>query len=83
MLGVLLADLAAEGEVYDTAYYVGAGASWSGSSPLLALGVITLSLSLHSIETTLERRREMSALVATGHPGRPRWRRPAARSAGW
>jgi hypothetical protein len=34
----------------------------------LALGVIALSLSLHSIEATLARRREVSALVATGVP---------------
>jgi hypothetical protein len=35
---------------------------------VIALGVVVLSLSLHSIESTLERRREMSALVAAGVP---------------
>ena len=67
VLGVFLADLAAEGDVYDGAYYV-VPALLVGLLAVLALGVITLSLSLHSIETTLERRREMSALVATGVP---------------
>lgn len=67
VLGVFLADLADQGNVYDTGYYV-APALLVGLLALLALCVITLSLSLHSIETTLERRREMSALVATGVP---------------
>ena len=68
VLGVFLADLAVEGDNYDVAYYV-VPSLLVGILALLALGVITLSLSLHSIETTLERRREMSALVATGRSG--------------
>ena len=67
VLGVFLADLAAAGDVYDIAYYV-VPALLVGILAVVALSVITLSLSLHSIETTLERRREMSALVATGVP---------------
>lgn len=49
----------------DLAYYV-VPAVLVGIVAVLALAVITLSLSLHSIEATLERRREMSSLVATG-----------------
>ena len=68
VLGVFVGDLFVTGaDLGDRDYYL-LPAVLVGVLALLALGVITLSLSLHSIETTLERRREMSALVATGVP---------------
>jgi divalent metal cation (Fe/Co/Zn/Cd) transporter len=39
-----------------------------GLCALLAAVMIAVSLAVHSVETTLERRREMAALVATGVP---------------
>ena len=39
-----------------------------GVCALFAVGMVALSLAVHSVETTLERRREMAALVATGVP---------------
>jgi hypothetical protein len=39
-----------------------------GVCALVAIGMIAASLAVHSVETTLERRREMAALVATGVP---------------
>lgn len=39
-----------------------------GVCALFAAGLVALSLAVHSVETTLERRREMAALAATGVP---------------
>lgn len=67
VLGVLVADLLITDDTGDRGYYL-VPAAIVGVLALLALGVITLSLSLHSVEGTLERRRELTALVATGVP---------------
>jgi hypothetical protein len=69
VLGVFVADLLTANSVQDLAYYL-VPSVLVGVLALLAVGVIALSLSLHSIEATLGRRREMSALVATGVPVR-------------
>jgi hypothetical protein len=67
VLGVFVTDVVRSDGVDDPGYYVGP-AVLVGIIAILVLGLIALSLTLHSIETTLERRREMSALVATGIP---------------
>lgn len=69
VLGVFVGDLLTANAGYDLAYYL-VPSVLVGVLALLAVGVIALSLSLHSIEATLGRRREMSALVATGVPVR-------------
>jgi len=69
VLGVFVSDLLVEQDSVDVGYYLGP-AVLVGLLAVLALAVVTLSLSLHSIEATLDRRREMSALVATGVPAR-------------
>ena len=66
VLGVFIPDLLVSREdLSDLEYYL-VPALLVGIVAVLALAVITLSMSLHSIESTLERRREMSALVANG-----------------
>ena len=67
VLGVFIADLFESVESDDLSYYL-VPSILVGVLALLALGVITLSLTLHSVEATLARRREVSALVATGIP---------------
>jgi hypothetical protein len=67
VLGVFVTDIVVSYDGHDSDYYLVPAAVVAGLA-LLALGVIALSLSLHSIESTLDRRREMAALVATGVP---------------
>ncbi|QIG41649.1 hypothetical protein G5V58_01670 [Nocardioides anomalus] len=64
--GTFVTDVLTSGSL-DVGYYVGP-AILVALLAMLALGLITLSLSLHSIESTLARRRAVSALAATGTP---------------
>jgi hypothetical protein len=71
-LGCVGTFVAAVGSSYDggdVAFYV-VPAVLVAVLALLAAALVALSLTLHTIEATLERRREMSALVATGVPVR-------------
>lgn len=68
VLGVFVADLVIAWNDYrDLADYL-VPSVVVGAIALLAVILIAGSVAVHSVETTLERRREMSALVATGVP---------------
>jgi hypothetical protein len=67
VLGVFVADILAQREDYSVDDYL-VPALVVGICALLAVAMIGVSLAIHAVETTLERRREMAALVATGVP---------------
>ncbi|WP_028643810.1 FtsX-like permease family protein [Nocardioides sp. URHA0020] len=67
VLGVFVVDIATAGDYGDVEEYL-VPAAIVGVCALLAAAMIAVSIAVHSVETTLERRREMAALVATGVP---------------
>jgi hypothetical protein len=67
VLGVFVAEILVARTSYSVDDYL-VPALVVGICALLAVVLIGVSLAVHSVETTLERRREMAALVATGVP---------------
>jgi hypothetical protein len=65
--GGFVGGTATSAEYGDVSYYV-VPALLIGLLALASVALVALSLSLHSVEASLARRREMSALVATGVP---------------
>jgi hypothetical protein len=68
VLGVFVGDILDSRNNYGDAGEYLVPAAVVGFCALLAAVMIAVSLAVHSVETTLERRREMAALVATGVP---------------
>ncbi|WP_143016125.1 hypothetical protein [Nocardioides szechwanensis] len=68
VLGVFVVDILDSGNNYGEAGEYLVPAAVVGVCTLLAMSMIAASLAVHSVETTIERRREMAALVATGVP---------------
>jgi hypothetical protein len=67
-MGVVTADLLFARDDYGDLYEYLVPMAIVGIISVLAVGLIAGSLAVHSVETTLERRREMAALVANGVP---------------
>lgn len=68
VLGVVTGDLLiARGDYGDLQEYL-VPMAIVGVIALVAIGIVAGSVAVHSVESTLERRREMAALVATGVP---------------
>ena len=68
VLGVFVSDILDSRNTYGAAADYLVPAAVVGACALVAMAMIATSLAVHSVEMTLERSREMSALVATGVP---------------